>query len=321
MARVSPQGSRGWKEGIVLAGEVSQSQPVISLLSHERLSALDLRVLAVQRTRVGRWWNFQHVISPFARLWFIRGGRATVRHDSRDFSLTPGQLHLVPPFTVHDCTCGRHLDHYYLHFACRLPTGIDLLSLLDYEFQIAAPPNTLRLFQRLESIYPDRKLPCFDPSREEYRHHPLAAERADHEMDAVDGFEAKGILTLLLVPFLRCARSHEGVHARATRQFLAVQEFIHANMDQNILLADLARVAGLNPTYFSDRFQELVGVRPLEYLMQRRMERAQYLLLTSRLSVKQMAAAVGIRDPAYFTRAFTRRYGQPPSSYRAAHSA
>jgi AraC-like DNA-binding protein len=299
---------------------MGQSLPVTNLLNQELFRALDLRVLAVQRITAGRWWNFQHVVSPFARLWYIQGGRATVRHNAREFILAPGQLHLVPPFAVHDCTCRQRLDHYYLHFACRLPTGIDLLSLLEYEFQMPAPPNALRQFRRLESIYPDRKLPCFDPSLEEYRRHPLAAERADQEMSAVDWFEASGILTQLLAPFLRGARSHEGVHARATRQFLAVQEYIHANMHQNILLGDLARVVGLNPSYFSDRFGELVGVRPLEYLMQRRMERAQYQLVTTHLSVKQVAANVGVKDPAYFTRIFTRWCGQSPSGYRAAHS-
>jgi len=290
-------------------------------LNHESLHALDLRILAVQRTVAGRWWNFRRVISPFSRLWLILDGHAVVRHHGKKFILRPGRLHLVPPFTVHDCSCSRRLDHYHLHFVSRLPTGNDLLSMLDFDFQLPAAPAALNQFQRLEALYPDRKLPCFDPAREEYRRQPLAAEQATHEAPAVDSFEANGILTLLLTPFLRTAHDHEGVHARATRQFLAVQELIHTRMRERLLLGDLARAVKLHPTYFSDRFNELVGVRPLEYLMRRRMERAQYLLLTSRAPVKQVADAVGIADAAYFTRAFTRHCGHSPSAYRASHSA
>ena len=77
-----------------------------SVLNQELLGALDLKVLSVQRTEAGRWWNFKHVISPFSRLWLILDGRATVRHHDRTFILTPGRLHLVPPFTVHDCSCA-----------------------------------------------------------------------------------------------------------------------------------------------------------------------------------------------------------------------
>jgi AraC-like DNA-binding protein len=99
-----------------------------------------------------------------------------------------------------------------------------------------------------------------------------------------------------------------------------VQEFIQMHMHEPILLADLARVAGLHPTYFSDRFLELVGVRPLEYLMRWRIERAQYLLLTGSSSVKQVAAEVGIPDAAHFTRVCRRICGSSPTDYRTGHS-
>ncbi len=293
---------------------------MIATLHHELLNSLDLKVLSVQRTEAGRWWNFPHVISPFSRLWLILDGRAVVRHHGRRFALRPGQLHLVPPFAVHDCSCSRRLDHYHLHFAARLPAGIDLFSLLDCEYQLAAPAGALALFQRLEKIYPDRKLPCFDPRREEYRRFPVVTAQAEPPANAVDGFEAGGVLTLLIARFLKSARFHEGVHARVTRQFLAVQEFIHAEMRRPITLADLAKVVSLHPTYFSDQFKRVVGVRPLDYLMRRRIERAQYLLLTSQASVKEIADAVGIADPAYFSRVFTRLCRVAPSAYRATHA-
>lgn len=290
------------------------------VLSPELFRSLDLRVLAVQRTVAGRWWDYHNVISPFSRLWLVLAGRGVVRHHGREFNLTPGQIHLVPPFTPHDCSCSRRLDHYYIHFGSRMPTGVDLFSMLGTEYQLAAPAGALGHFQRLEALYPQRKLPCFDPMQAEYRRQSQAAERADEATPPVDAFEGRGLLALLLTPFLRRARVQPGTHSRVTEQFRAVQEFIHRNMSQPILLGDLARAAQLNPTYFSDRFQSLVGLRPLAYLTQRRLERAQYLLLTSNDSVKTIAAEVGFHDAAYFTRAFTRHCGCSPSDYRASHS-
>ena len=52
----------------------------------------------------------------------------------------------------------------------------------------------------------------------------------------------------------------------------------------------------------------------------RRMERAQYLLLTSTAPVKEVAGAVGIPDAAYFTRAFARYCGCWPSDYHTSYS-
>ena len=289
-------------------------------LNHELLNSLDLQVLAVQRTQAGRWWNFKNVISPFSRLWLILDGRAVVRHHGRTFELRPGQLHLVPAFAVHDCACSHGFNHYHLHFTARLSTGIDLFSLLDCDYQMESGTEMPGLFKRLEAIYPHRKLPCFDPRREEYKSFPALNGNAEPADGALAGFEARGALTLLLSAFLKSARNHEGVHARVTRQFLAVQEFIQMNMCQKIMLPDLARVVALNPTYFSDQFKRVAGVRPLDYLARRRIERAQYLLLTSHDSVKAIGHAVGIADPAYFSRLFTRLCQVTPTEYRSAHS-
>lgn len=288
-------------------------------LSLELLAGLDLRVLAIQRSNVGSWWDYHHVISPFSRLWLVLGGRGVVRQQGKQYPLKPGCLHLVPAFTLHECSCSGHLDHYHLHFVARMPTGIDLWSLLDCEVQMPAGSQTARQFQRLERLLPERKLPCYDPAREEYRRFSLMAEQKSGEMAPADWLEARGLLSLLMAPYLRSARRHEGMHARVARQFLPVQHYIHERMHDHILLGDLAKVVGLHPTYFSDRFNELVGLRPLEYLMRRRMERAQYLLLTTRDSVKQVAVEVGIPDAAYFTRAFTKVCGSAPTAFRAAH--
>lgn len=292
----------------------------MSALKQELLAGLELRLLSVQRTVAGRWWNFKSVISPFSRLWLVLAGRAVVRHHGRKFTLAPGRLHLVPPFTAHDCACAGRLDHFHLHLVARLPTGLDLFSLLDCPFQLPAPPDAEKFFQRLEALCPDRKLPCFDPAREEYRRFPAAAARGGHDLPAADWLETNGILAQLISPFLREAKVQETIHARVARQFLAVQEFISARHREPILLGHLAKVAGLHPTYFSDRFQKLVGERPLEYLMRCRLERAQFLLLTSPAPVKQVADAVGIPDAAYFTRAFTRFWRVSPTQYRADHA-
>jgi AraC-like DNA-binding protein len=291
----------------------------IETIKPELLTGLDFRILAIQRATVRQWWNYRGVMSPFSRLWLPLGGQAAVRHHEHRYGLKRGCIHLVPAFALHDCECRHHLDHYILHFAARLPTGIDLFSVVHCDYQLEAPAEALGLFQRLEAIYPGRKLPCFDPFRAEYQRFSAQPEPEGSVRSPDQWFEARGILHLLLAPFLKSAQSREGIHSRAARWFQVVQQFIHEHMGEELALADIARVAGLNPTYFSDRFQQLVGIRPLEYLTRRRVERAQYLLLTTQASVKEVAFAVGLKDPAYFTRVFGRICRCSPSEYRRSH--
>jgi AraC-like DNA-binding protein len=288
----------------------------MSLINQEILRGLEFKILSIQRTVAGRWWNFKNVTSPFSRLWLVLEGQAEVKHHGRRFVLKPGSLHLVPPYTTHDCLCNGMLNHYHLHFVARLNTGVDLFSLLDCEFQQTDAWSFEALFAKLETLHPNQKLPCFDPAREEYRIFSRTAERGAHEMSTVTWFETNGLLSLILAPFIKTARMHEGVHARVARQFMAVQGYIHQGIRRPLTLGDLASAAGLHPTYFSDRFKRLVGERPLAYLMRYRLERAQLLLLTTHMTVKEVAYEVGISDPAYFSRAFSRFWGVSPTQYR-----
>jgi AraC-like DNA-binding protein len=68
---------------------------------------------------------------------------------------------------------------------------------------------------------------------------------------------------------------------------------------------------------FRKLFQRLTGVAPYRWRMRRRMDRARELLLDGRLSVAEIARAVGFADPALFTTRFRRHTGSTPSRFRA----
>ena len=220
-----------------------------SISIKDLLGSLDLKILTVQRTVAGSWWNFERVVSPFSRIWLILDGHATVKHHDRVFELRRGCLHLVPAFTSHDCSCLREFDHFHLHFLSRVPTGIDFFSLLDCNWQASYPAGFPKLLKRLEMIHADRKLPCFNPADEEYRRLPASLEQLEGDMSPARWLEAQALLQLLLTPFLDSARLHEGVHAQVTQRFIAVQEFIQRHMEKPLGLADLARVAELANTH------------------------------------------------------------------------
>jgi len=282
----------------------------------ELLASVELEVLAIERCRAGAWWKFREVLSPFSRLWLPLDGTATVTHHGRTYRLRPGELHLIPAFTPHSHHCARPFNLFFLHFTSRLKNGLELTALHELDLQLPVGVEGLHQFRRLETLYPDRKLPVYDPFRDEYRRFPAAVSDLKSEGSPVDAFEATGILRQLLAPFLRTMRATATPPGAAAQRHFAVQEFIHEHLGERLTLADLARVAGLNPTYFSDSFARTVGLRPMDYLTRRRLERAQYLLVTTQWAVKDIAQEVGITDAAYFARVFTRHCRMSPQRYR-----
>ncbi len=68
--------------------------------------------------------------------------------------------------------------------------------------------------------------------------------------------------------------------------------------------------------HFAAQFRVATGMRPHEYLLQRRIERAQDLLLASRKPLVEVAFEVGFKTQAHFTTVFARLVGETPHVWR-----
>ncbi len=79
---------------------------------------------------------------------------------------------------------------------------------------------------------------------------------------------------------------------------------------------DLAALADLSPSRFAHLFRESIGVSPLRYLHDLRMERARHLLERTSLQVKDVMPLVGYADPSHFSKDFRRHFGVGPREYR-----
>lgn len=86
-------------------------------------------------------------------------------------------------------------------------------------------------------------------------------------------------------------------------------------------LEELARVSGTSRSVLAERFQELVGSSPMQYLTQWRMMLASNLLSHSNAPLARIAEDVGYQTDTAFSRAFRREYGMPPAAWRRLKSA
>ena len=95
-----------------------------------------------------------------------------------------------------------------------------------------------------------------------------------------------------------------------------VVDYIDANLGEPITLADLAAATLLSPMHFAAQFRVSTGVRPHEYLLRRRIERARELLLQPDLSIVDIALTVGFQTQSHFTTVFKRFVGDTPHQWR-----
>jgi AraC-like DNA-binding protein len=103
-------------------------------------------------------------------------------------------------------------------------------------------------------------------------------------------------------------------------QIRKVTSHIEANLDKSIKSGDLAALLDLNPSHFSRAFRVSFGNSPLEYVIRRRMERAQGLMLSTDAPLSQIALECGLADQAHFSRLFRRIAGESPRAWRRARA-
>lgn len=89
------------------------------------------------------------------------------------------------------------------------------------------------------------------------------------------------------------------------------------NVEGRIRVADLAARANMSASHFAALFKRKTGFAVLDYFVRLKMQRAGYLLDSTALPIKIIAAELGFDDPLYFSRCFRRVHNCSPSAYRS----
>jgi AraC-like DNA-binding protein len=93
---------------------------------------------------------------------------------------------------------------------------------------------------------------------------------------------------------------------------------IENHLAESLQCEDLARLVGLSLSHFMRAFRESFGCPPHAYLMRRRMEYAQGLMLTTNTPLGQIALECGLADQSHLSRLFQKFVGETPAAWRRA---
>jgi AraC family transcriptional regulator, alkane utilization regulator len=108
-----------------------------------------------------------------------------------------------------------------------------------------------------------------------------------------------------------------GVSDRFVGRALAL---LHAQPTHDWTVDELARKAGLSRSALAQRFTQLLGQPPMQYLARWRLQIAAQELRNGTQSLAAIAERVGYESEAAFNRAFKREFGTPPASWRRSHA-
>ncbi len=257
-------------------------------------------------------WNWKEVSSPFARIFYVREGYAKVKLPNYVQELKPNHLYLIPPFTLHSYECDTYFSHVYIHIYEKQSSSTSILEEMNFPVEVEAGEVDLLLINRLLEINRGRELKQFDPKT--YDNPPTLlqniAEEAQQPEYAI--LETKGILLQLLSRFIKYATAKSNV---SDERIIKAIKYIRKNIDKTIKISQLSDICHLSEDHFIRLFKKEMQQTPIHYINQKKIEKAQLMLVIGDMPIKDIAYNLSFENISYFNRVFKQITQYTPTQY------
>jgi len=274
-------------------------------------------LLNVDHVVLGSKWNYKNVISPYFRLYYIDSGAGEISDISKTLKLEPGFLYIIPSFTLCNLCCQDRLGQFFIQFFEESSDGISLFANNRSIFKVKATTIDIMNFTRLLEINPGRGINRSDNPRiyeksifyKEY-------QELNNMQNTATFMETHGILLQLVSRFLTPEIFLHKEVSHIPVKILNAISYIQLNLHEDLSINYLAERANQHTDYFSRLFQQYTGERPLKYIHEKRIERAQYLMVTTGMTYAEIAAQTGFANIFYFSKIFKKITGMSPGHYK-----
>lgn len=250
--------------------------------------------LDLQPITVGIGYNIttwkHHGISPapFFRIYLLLSGEFEICFPSETYTLKAGNMYFIPQHESFRYRSITPCTHYYFHF------NSGALSNILFSRQLHAKTAE------------KEEIACFK--------HLLQHKKGGRSMQTM--LDEKVIMHKLLMPFFLHIPPNQVEMVSLEGHFLAVVDYINQNLDKDIEISELGKIAGMPRAKFSSRFRLLFGVPPKQYISLCRIQHAKKLLCQTDYSGVEIARMTGYRNIFFFYKMFKKYVNCTPSRFR-----
>lgn len=269
-------------------------------LDEEAFPKLDFKLLYVSTSKYeGDWQSLPHT-HYFTELFYVPRGKGNFLVEEYTATVREHDLIIVNPHVEHT---EMSLDSQPLEY---IVFGVEGLT-LDFGSSDASKGYGLfndsadkKLFQSFSQII----------LRE------ITEKQASYEQ------VCKDILDMMLIYLTRYYKLSlvPASSSRMTRECAIAKRYLDTNYAQNITLDSLAEATHINKYYLAHTFTNFLGMSPINYLIQKRLQVATGLLTSTNHSIADIASSSGFVSQSYFSQIFKKFTGVTPLQYRKQHN-
>lgn len=258
-------------------------------------------------------WNYQNIQSPFARIHTVTKGEAHILIGTERYKLSPGFIYLTPPFTLHTYECKGILELNYMHIYENPLSKHSIFDEYNMPVAIAANELDLSLVNRILGLNPYSKLTEYDPKY--YDTEAVLQQNIERrsQTDMYTRLTTRSLLVYLMAQFIKHASPKLKIMDERVKKII---DYVRQNIDNPISLNNLCQASALSPNHVIRIFKSNMGITPIDYINKKRIEKAQLMLLTENMSIKEIAYHLSFENVSYFNRQFKHFTGTTPKKYR-----
>ena len=274
-------------------------------IDNEKPSAFgQARLLYVSTSKYeGDWQSLLHS-HPFSELFYVVNGQGTFIAEDTEFPVKKNDMVIINPHVRHTekSLPGAPLDYIVL--------GIEGLSFAFEKIAAARSGDSTQAPSGTVSKYNVSKTnvcTCLNLMLEE-------VSRQEEDYETV----CQNLLEVLLISMLRSGSlSVVPDNSRLlNRECTQIKNYLDANYSETITLDSLAALTHMNKYYLAHTFTKYVGLSPINYLLQKRIQEGKSLLESTSYSIAQISDMLGFSSQSYFSQAFRKATGMTPMQYR-----
>jgi len=254
----------------------------------------------------------------FTELNLVIGGEGEHIIDDRAFAVEAGDVFVIPKQVTHAYRQRRKLDVYHLLLTDRFfdKHAAELWMLPGFVLFFTVEP-----FFRAETEFRfGLKLSAKRAVELARLLDQLIAEVSKPGVGSALALEALALYAIAQLCRDYTAQFGAGGAELSRHPRTAAIQTALAHLEKNyrrkITLGELARLAHMAPNHFGRTFRAATHLTPMEYLSRVRLRAAQNLLLSTDLSITEIALESGFYDAAHFSRTFSAGMGCAPLRYR-----
>lgn len=268
---------------------------VQNVFIRDYLDKLNVSVTLGGFQRVWNDWRDMDYMPNYNKFYLIVSGQGMVCIDGKEYYPTAGQLVMMPAGVRQSYTFINENTYtkYWCHFTAKVGE-MNLFDVLKVPCLVDVPDLSVprRLFEELLEAYQSA------------------------ELSAVIRIKAK---LLELIAYYIDSAEVEQIRIGSSgklKELKGIVDYIEGNLSLDITVESLAKRMHVHPNYFIRLFKKNMGITPIQYLINRRVEAAKAMLYSTDDPLTIIADRTGISDIYYLSRLFKEHTGFTPSEFR-----